>query len=127
MRDLKGPLNQETYGLNVDLDDITITVGADAKRLTLQIERDVVARARLRLVLAAGELDRRGPHQMRHTFASLLFAGGRPDYLRQPATRTQGRVDHAAGVRALVAGPVEREACRRARRQDGHGRPPDGP
>jgi hypothetical protein len=39
----------------VDLDDTVITARADAKRLTLQIERDVVARARLRLLLAAAD------------------------------------------------------------------------
>jgi integrase len=29
-------------------------------------------------ILEAAELDRRGPHQMRHTFASLLLQGGAP-------------------------------------------------
>jgi integrase len=29
-------------------------------------------------VLDAAELHRRGPHQMRHTFASLLLAAGEP-------------------------------------------------
>jgi integrase len=29
-------------------------------------------------ILDAAELRRRGPHQMRHTFASLLLAAGEP-------------------------------------------------
>jgi integrase len=49
-------------------------------------------------ILDAAELDRRGPHQMRHTLASLLLEDGAPIHLCEPATGAQRSVDYAARV-----------------------------
>ena len=73
-------------------------------------------RKALNRILDVAGLHRRGPHQMRHTFASQLLAGRRADHLRQSAVGTQGCGDHAARVRALVARRVDAPTRRRAGR-----------
>ena len=52
-------------------------------------------------VLDKAELHRRGPHQMRHTFASLLLQSG-AHHLRQPSARPSRFGHHAPRLRPLA-------------------------
>ena len=66
--------------------------------------------------LAKADLQERGPHQLRHTYASLLLKAG-ADHLREPAAGAPGPVHHIEVLRALVARP-DGGAGRRPLRSD---------
>ena len=71
-------------------------------------------RKALNRVLDAADLHRRGPHQMRHSFASLLLQEGVPITYVTAQLGAQGSVDHVAGLQPLVARRVEGPPGRRA-------------
>ncbi len=70
------------------------------------------ARKAFNQILDKAELHRRGPHQMRHTFASLLLQAGGANHLRESAARASGCVDYASRVCSLAAGRHSGARCR---------------